>query len=65
MKSFLIHFELGTLFKQVLSLGRVGEEETGHRNFGDGLCGCWWNCLVFQADLCSGNAMGSRRVDPA
>ena len=40
-----------------------GKEEARHRNLRDGLCGCWWNCLVFQADFCSGNAMGNSWVD--
>jgi hypothetical protein len=42
-----------------------GKEEAGHRNLRNGLCGCWWNSLVFQTDFCSGNAMGSCWVDPA
>ena len=40
-----------------------GKEEAGHRNFGDGLCSCWWDCLVFPTNFCSSNAMGGCRVD--
>lgn len=40
-----------------------GKEEASHRNFGNGLCSCWRDCLVFQADFRSSNAMGSCRVD--
>lgn len=41
-----------------------GKEEAGHRNLGNNLCGCWWNCLVFKTELCCGNVMGSCWVNP-